>query len=168
LKLAQDLGWKEGIATTTTTTTSISKTSGKAGSESSTGDEDDIWDSDSDTKSKGEGSGGMGNVVSTMTLEGEEEREEGTLHELAISGNVEELKAIVEGIHGIDLNEKDEFGYTPLHLASDRGHVAVVKLLLSRKVDCSIQDADEFTALDLARIAEHDEVVSLLEGQIAS
>jgi len=37
------------------------------------------------------------------------------------------------------LNRGPLKGYTPLHLAADRGHLDVVKLLLSKGVDKSIK-----------------------------
>jgi len=70
-------------------------------------------------------------------------------------------------------------GYTPLHLAADRGHLDVVKLLLSKGVDKSIkvkytpilarylthvasQDPDDMTAIDLARVVGYKEIISVL------
>lgn len=71
-------------------------------------------------------------------------------------------------------------GYTALHLASDRGHIAVVKLLLERGANPSLkvsllftmvgasltleQDADDLTAVELARVSEHDDIARLLES----
>jgi ankyrin repeat protein len=72
-------------------------------------------------------------------------------------------------------------GYTPLHLAADRGHLEIVKLLLGKGVDKSIkvrafgsidmiksiiagQDPDDMTALELAQIVGHSGIVSALSG----
>ena len=76
-----------------------------------------------------------------------------------------------------------------MHLACDRGHAGVAKLLLSRGADTTIkvshsrsvavlfglmewlahiQDSDEYTALELAEIAEHDEIVSLVKAASSS
>jgi ankyrin repeat protein len=68
-----------------------------------------------------------------------------------------------------------------LHLAADRGHIDVVKLLLSKGVDKSIkasvvfslatafsndirctQDPDDMTALELARSVGNEDIISAL------
>lgn len=75
-------------------------------------------------------------------------------------------------------------GYTALHLACDRGNLAVVEVLLKHDVDqtlkvscsfmccsytcaqkCSIQDQDELTALELAETSGHDEIVRVLKDR---
>lgn len=74
-------------------------------------------------------------------------------------------------------------GYTALHLACDRGNLAVVELLLKHGADrtlkascplmwfpriCAqlylIQDPDELTALELAETCGHDEIVKALKA----
>ncbi|PSR75878.1 hypothetical protein PHLCEN_2v8792 [Hermanssonia centrifuga] len=156
LEIARELGWHEGA----------SSDAKRPPNEGHSQTEEDIWDSDSDS-GRGQGSGGgLGAAVSTMTLERDEGRDEGSVHSLAVLGKAEELKVYLNEHPGTNLDELDEFGYTPLHLASDRGHVLVVKLLLSQGSDWSLKDPDDFTALELARIAEHDDVVSILESNI--
>jgi ankyrin repeat protein len=49
-----------------------------------------------------------------------------------------------------------------LHLASDRGHLEVVKLLLEKGADKSIKDPDDFTPKALAEIAGNREIADLL------
>ncbi|GAA5899142.1 hypothetical protein JCM8208_003014 [Rhodotorula glutinis] len=85
------------------------------------------------------------------------------IHELAIEGDVAALEGFLAG-EGKDANldERDSYGFAPLHLATDRGHAAVVKVLLAHGADRSVPDEDGNTALDLARLAEHDDLVSLL------
>lgn len=60
------------------------------------------------------------------------------------------------------LNVKDEFGFTPLHLAADRGHADAVAYLLSLGVDKSILDPDGQTAKEIAEISGRADVVTLL------
>ncbi|GAA5991649.1 hypothetical protein JCM11641_000209 [Rhodosporidiobolus odoratus] len=87
------------------------------------------------------------------------------LHELAISGDAASLSAFL-ATQGktADLNEKDSYGYAPLHLAVDRGNLVAARLLLEAGADKSLPDEDGNTPLDLARIAEQDELVTLLSS----
>jgi len=61
-----------------------------------------------------------------------------------------------------DINSRDSFGFTPLHLAADRGHPQIIKRLLHLGADPDIQDPDRQTALQLAQIAEQAETALLL------
>ncbi|KAH9937194.1 ankyrin repeat-containing domain protein [Fomitopsis serialis] len=88
----------------------------------------------------------------------------GALSDLAISGNVHELRAYLDANPNVDVNVKDENGYTPLHLACDRGHADVVRLLLERGADPSIKDDDDLTGRELAEISGHDEIMSVLKA----
>lgn len=69
----------------------------------------------------------------------------------------------------IDVQVKDRFNNTPLHLAAKGGHDTTVKLLISHVQDTREQDIDinghnklGLTALSLATNAGHMAVVSLL------
>ncbi|GAA5879014.1 hypothetical protein JCM3774_004468 [Rhodotorula dairenensis] len=86
------------------------------------------------------------------------------LHELAIAGNARDLETFLASpdSDGTDLDARDSYGYTALHLATDRGHVEAVKALLAAGADKSIPDEDGNSALDLAQFAEHDEIVAVL------
>ncbi|THH33519.1 hypothetical protein EUX98_g660 [Antrodiella citrinella] len=157
LQLARELGWVEG-----TQLNDAQKSSDAKPSE----DDEDIWDNEE--TSEGSSGGGLGNHVSTMAAADAEDREAETLHGFAMTGDVEGLRAILQLQPTTDLNEVDEYGYTPLHLASDRGHLPVVQLLLTKDVDLDLKDPDEFTAIELARIAEHQDIVDLLQEVAAS
>ncbi|GAA5857323.1 hypothetical protein JCM9279_000296 [Rhodotorula babjevae] len=104
-------------------------------------------------------------MVAVSTLEDSfvDEAPPSRIHELAIEGDVAALEGFRAGDgKAADLNERDAYGYAPLHLATDRGHAAVVKVLLAHGADRSLPDEDGNTALDLARLAEHDDLVALL------
>jgi ankyrin repeat protein len=60
----------------------------------------------------------------------------------------------------VDVTREDRM--TPLMLASARGHVETVRVLLSASPDLELRSAAGKTAIDLAAAANHPEVVSLL------
>ncbi|KAI0348378.1 ankyrin [Trametopsis cervina] len=156
--IARELGWTEGAGETATTEAAQTSQSTSESKPS-----DDIWDDDNTPRKSG-GNSGMGVIVSTITKEGETGREEGSLHAFAMQGDAKGLQAFLQQHTEINVDEKDEYGYTPLHLACDRGHKAAAELLLAAGANPSLKDEDEFTALELARIAEHHEIVALLES----
>lgn len=117
-------------------------------------EEGGIWDPEEDASRQG--GSGFGGSVSTMAHTKEES--EKTLHGFAVENDVKGIQELLAMVPDLDLNELDEHvsrnfvieifvlmlkpflkGYTPLHLAADRGHLDIVKLLLSKGVDKSIK-----------------------------
>ncbi|MBN3314262.1 PPR27 phosphatase, partial [Atractosteus spatula] len=51
------------------------------------------------------------------------------LHEAVLSGNLECVKLLVK--YGADIHQRDEEGWTPLHIACSDGHPHIARYLLS-------------------------------------
>ncbi|KAJ6621641.1 acyl CoA binding protein-domain-containing protein [Mycena sp. CBHHK59/15] len=122
LEIARSLGWTEGIVAT------------------DAAEDEDIWDSDDDhtpaTRS-GDGGGGFGTSVSAMARP--EAENDTSIHGLAVSGNLPGLVELLHKDPNTDLNARDAFGYTPLHLAADRGNLSIVEFLLENGADRTIK-----------------------------
>ncbi|TEB35145.1 ankyrin [Coprinellus micaceus] len=151
VEVAKEFGWDEAVAAPQPSASS---------SRAAQSEEEEInFDSDEEDwrkrpqRPKGDGSGG-----------GPKTANDASIHGLTVSGDVARLKSLFELNSNLDINEKDQYGYTPLHLACDRGHLDVVKLLLEKGADRSIQDPDEFTPLELAEVAGRTDIVELLSS----
>lgn len=68
-----------------------------------------------------------------------------------------ELSAIVKSSSSnVDPNEKNKYGETSLHVASQNGHFECVKILLDFKGDPTLKDNQGNTPLDVARNRSQD------------
>lgn len=66
-------------------------------------------------------------------------------------------------VPGIDVNEKDDYGWTPIALAALYGHEEILKLLLAcPKIEINLQDKQGYTALMLAADGRHENIVKCL------
>ncbi|KAM0271628.1 hypothetical protein ACHAQH_009035, partial [Verticillium albo-atrum] len=82
------------------------------------------------------------------------------VHGAANNGHLGMVKT---GIAAVETDSRDRDGRTPLLLAAEKGHSAVVQLLTNRKdVDLAAEDACGLTALQLAVFNHHTNVESLL------
>ncbi len=61
------------------------------------------------------------------------------IHNAIRNNNVDAMKFLLSNSPEY-LNEKDNYGYTPLHLAVRKGDIEIVKYLLSLKPDLNTQD----------------------------
>lgn len=86
------------------------------------------------------------------------------LHHLAFSGNVKLIQQLlaVQPEQSVDIDAADGDGWTPLHYSADRGHLEVVKLLLSEGASVASKDTNKRTPLHLAALNSHKEVVQVL------
>jgi len=114
------------------------------------------------------GSGGMGISVSTMAPPLLDEQDMKSLYGLALANDVSGLSLYLGAHPNVNINELDEHGYTALHLACDRGNAAMVDFLLQRGADSGARDPDDFTALQLANVAGHGDIVNLLDRSSTS
>lgn len=75
-------------------------------------------------------------------------------------GDIEQVEQALQ--EGLDVNSADEEGYSALHAAAENDHLEVVKLLISKGAD--INHRSTYTALELAEMAENQEIVSYLKS----
>ena len=59
--------------------------------------------------------------------------------------DIKKIKAMVHG--GVDINVKDEYGYSALHITSYRNLVELAILLINMNIDLNIKDKNGQTAL---------------------
>jgi ankyrin repeat protein len=75
----------------------------------------------------------------------------------------EVLKRVKEMIaSGKDINLKDEYGSTELHMAALRGHINVVKLLIENHADLNLYDENGFMPLHCALFKSDYQIAKLL------
>ncbi len=93
-----------------------------------------------------------------------EDDEELHLPELVYWSALGELAEVEKSLaSGTDVNSADEEGYSALHAAAENGYLDVVKLLISKGAD--VGHKTQYTALELAEMAGHSDVVDYLKKQ---
>lgn len=75
-------------------------------------------------------------------------------------GELEQVKVLLE--QGIDPNQADDEGYSALHAAAENNHLNIVKLLVSK--GASVNHKSPYTALELAEMADHQEIMAYLKS----
>ncbi|XP_059489715.1 uncharacterized protein LOC132204878 [Neocloeon triangulifer] len=79
------------------------------------------------------------------------------LHLACINGKFENVKYLI-GLNGFSVEKKGENGRTALHWAAFRGHVTMIKFLLSKGADVNALDNDYNTPLTLAAYFSNEEM----------
>lgn len=156
LDIARELGWIPGNAGTQVMGPSDQTSSGE------------VWDDELGMTVSGSSNshGGMGTIVSALARPANQD-EVDTLHKLAIEGDADKISQFLDAHPLLDINERDEFGYTALHLACDRGNLPTAKVLLEHGGDPLLKDPDDLIAAELAEIAGHGKLSTLLrQGSI--
>ncbi|KAL9821263.1 ankyrin repeat and death domain-containing protein 1B isoform 3-T3 [Geothlypis trichas] len=87
------------------------------------------------------------------------------LHFAAQSNNIKIVDYLLQDLHLNDLNKPDGKGKKPFLLASEKGHVDMIKNLIALKLFTSEKDEEGNTALHLAAKNGHSEVVEILLEQ---
>ncbi|KAI9462467.1 ankyrin [Lactarius psammicola] len=147
LDIARSLGWKEGSSAAT-----------PAPAPAASDDETEEGQEERGGSGGGTGMGISVSVMSPPTLD-----DSSGLHGHAMRNDVAAVSAFLSANQGTDINVRDEYGYTALHLAADRGNAATVEFLLEQGADKTLKDTDGYTATDLATIAQRHDIVALLE-----
>ncbi|KAL0739074.1 hypothetical protein Bca4012_015284 [Brassica carinata] len=107
--------------------------------------------------------GTMGPVFSSLVYEEEESQNElkiDAIHAFAREGEVENLLKSIES--GIPVNARDSEGRTPLHWATHRGHLDIVKLLVDKNADVNAKDNKGQTPFHYAVVCDREAIAEFL------
>ena len=99
-------------------------------------------------------------VASDMMTVQAQQREKASLHIAAGAGDIEQLKSYVA--EGVDLNERDRFGYTALEQAMRGGQFEAAKFLLEAGADANVKNTAGMSPLLTATWTNQVDYVELL------
>ncbi|CAH1796515.1 unnamed protein product [Owenia fusiformis] len=82
----------------------------------------------------------------------------------AASGRTEELSLLLKG--GVNIDMKNEKGWTALMFAARNGQIPTIKLLMENGCDVNLMNATGQTAVDIATFWNHKEAADLITKQL--
>ena len=77
-------------------------------------------------------------------------------------GHYDIVKFLINAGADVNVQEEHYYGVTPLIIASARGNLLIVHLLLQSGADVTIQDKEGYTAIDAAKVLQHQEILRVL------
>ena len=80
------------------------------------------------------------------------------IHEVCEVGDTEGLERLIKAL----VNKKNDDDSAPIHLAAEKGHKDIVKLLLDHGANIDVKDNDGETPIYRAAVKGHTETVKLL------
>lgn len=89
-----------------------------------------------------------------------QQTDEVALLKAASEGHVEDVRTLLE--QGLNVNARNDDGWTPLLFAALGGHTEVVGLLLERGADVNASNNEGWTSMIAAALGGHTDVVGLL------
>eukprot|EP00731_Ephydatia_muelleri_P014725 Em0008g445a len=105
---------------------------------------------------------GHGTVVEVLESKAMKEAE---LWAASRDGDTNRVLSLLDTCKGINVNTRDKYGQTALHISSKNGHTDTVVALLERRADINARDKMHRTPLDLARQHGHGTVVEVLKSK---
>lgn len=88
--------------------------------------------------------------------------EELHLPELVYWASLGDIAEVENALQHQDVNTTDDEGYSALHAAAENDHLDIVKLLVAKGADLAYKAP--YSALELAEMAGHDNVVEYLKS----
>ena len=75
-------------------------------------------------------------------------------------GDYKKVKKLIK--EGVDINESNFYGKSPLLLAAERGHKKIIKYIIKAKAEVNLCDFEGNCPLSAAIIQEHYDCIKLL------
>ena len=120
----------------------------------------DGHDKDSGGKSGAELKGGEPVIEATQPEPPTAKAPDISIHDAAKAGDIETVKQHLAA--GTDVDAKDKYGRTPLHLAPGSGHKEIAELLIAKGADVNAKNKYGVTPLHFAAGYGRKEIVELL------